>query len=376
VTKRVLHVRADISAVNPIAGSIRMIKNYIHLSDQAVVEPYILLVCKEKESGEILRNFFQIPAERLLLIANFSNHDLFKITFWKKIICFIKKNRIDIIHSHSYKADFITILLKIFIDKKIISTVHGYNPASNRIKSRIIWFFYKHIWYLFDYTILVSEALLGINTFKRLNQQGKLVVAPNFIPEFSTTRKKTHRNSIFTIICIGRLSYEKNQILLCKAIKEITPHNNIKCLLIGDGSERANIERYIEKAGIQEYVYVCGYKENVITYYQEADLLVIPSLSEGLPLVLLEAMSLKCPIVAANIGQMGKILPDGNGLLFEKNNHEDLAKVISFSMDNEEKLGKMADNAYKYYKEHFSVEAGISVVYSVYGYLGLHEDTR
>lgn len=105
---RILHIRADTDALNPIEGATRMIQNYIHYADCAGFESYLLLICSGPDAQ---RAFTGIPPERLLLITDFSNRSLLKFSFWKKIISFIQENCIGILHSHSYKADLIAVML-------------------------------------------------------------------------------------------------------------------------------------------------------------------------------------------------------------------------------------------------------------------------
>jgi glycosyltransferase involved in cell wall biosynthesis len=198
----------------------------------------------------------------------------------------INENRIDIIHSHSYKADFITVLIKWLSGKKIVATIHGFNPASVSIKSRLIWIFFRYIWLFFDQVILVSEVMLKIRIFKLLDKLGKVNIIENFIPELPL-RQSTNdlENKIFTIVSIGRLAYEKNQILLCKALKLISTERNFQCYLVGDGPERKKIKKYINEEGLNERIKLVGFQSDVVIYYGCADVVVIPSLYEGLPIV-------------------------------------------------------------------------------------------
>jgi len=344
-----------------------MIKNYISYSNPSVVDNYILLICNNRELGGLLKSFFEMPDGKVLLLCDYSNRSLLKASFWKKITTFIRKNQIDIVHSHVYKADFIALILKLLLGIKIVSTVHGYNPASNRLKSRVIWLFYRMIWFFFDKVILVSEAMLGIGIFSRLHKKGRVDVMRNFIPEFQASYVGQERdNPLFTIICIGRLAYEKNQMLLCKALSRLESQAEFQCLLIGDGPERPGIERFVMESNLQGKIKILGFEWDVFRYYQMADVCVIPSLHEGLALVMLEAMSQKCPIVAADISEIHVALKDGNGLLFERDNPDDLARKIRFAMKNTQDLALMAEKAYLTFKERYSVDASIRVLHSVY----------
>jgi glycosyltransferase involved in cell wall biosynthesis len=363
----ILHIRADTSSINPIEGVIRVIKNYIHYSDSSDFESKLLLISQDLTQNDIENYFTDIRPEQLLLIGGFSNRDLFTITFWKKLIRLVKDNHIEILQSHSYKSDLITLFLKLFTNTKIISTVHGYNPASDRVKSRIFWGFYRKLWYFFDHIIVVAQAMLEIPVFKRLNQHGKVSVVQNFLSEFpvSNGHQDIFTDS-FTIICIGRLAPEKNQILLCQALKEIQSEKTFKCFIIGDGPERTKIEHYVRFANLEQQIELTGFQSDVLSYYQKADVLVIPSRYEGLPLSLLEAMSLKIPIIATDIGEIHSILQDGKGLLFERDNLSDLVDKLSFAMVHQRELAQMAEKAFNFYQDNFSPQASIQALLNAY----------
>ncbi len=364
MNRRILHIRADTDALNPIEGATRMIQNYIHYADCAGFESYLLLICSGPDAQ---RAFTGIPPERLLLITDFSNRSLLKFSFWKKIISFIQENCIGILHSHSYKADLIAVMLKPFTRSRIVSTVHGYNPASERLKSRLLWQVYRNLWYFFDHVIVVAPAMLKIPVFKRLNKLGRITIVRNFIPGFSgIKRRPTPSGSPFTFLCIGRLSAEKNQILLCQAIKELHPGRELRCVLVGNGSQRAQIEQYITENNLDQQIILAGFQPEVLPFYLQADALVIPSLFEGLPLVLIEAMSLKCPVIAVDIGEIHDLLKDDSGLLFKRDSLESLVEKLCYAMDHPKELKTMAEKAYTIYQEIFSPADSARALLAVY----------
>jgi len=364
---RILHIRADGSIENPIGGSVQVIKSYINYTESQEINNYLMLVCDTPQLGDVYLDFFDFPMDRVILIKDFTISSFLKISFWKKLKKVIQENSIDLIHSHAYKADVIAVILGWITNRRIISTVHGYNPASPSAKSNIIWFFFRNIWYLFDQVILVSKSLLSIPIFKRLNNKGKVRIVENSLP-LSSPRKKVipQQGDQFRLVSIGRLSYEKNQILLCEALAVIAPERNFKCYLVGDGPERNNIEEFIHEASLQDHIELVGFQRDTSTYYDLADVVVIPSLHETSSLVMLEAIAAICPIIASRIGLMKELLSDGAGLLFENNNKLDLIEKINFAMDHPDELKQIAKEAHQIVQDRFSMEENYKGLISIY----------
>ncbi len=112
------------------------------------------------------------------------------------------------------------------------------------------------------------------------------------------------------MIAIGRLSKEKGHEDLLQAFARLLRMDaklRAKLVLVGDGAERANLERLAVTLGIKNQVVFAGQVSDVKPFYALADLLVLPSLSEGSPNVLLEAMAARVPVVSTNVGGVPEI---------------------------------------------------------------------
>ncbi len=122
--------------------------------------------------------------------------------------------------------------------------------------------------------------------------------------------------SRFTIVCVGRMSAEKGQKILIDALAhlktQVRPISLPHVMLLGDGPLRSRLERQVTALGLTEYVTFAGHISVAAPYIAHADLLVLPSLFEGFPNVVLEAMALKTPVLASDIPvirQFGRIGP-------------------------------------------------------------------
>jgi glycosyltransferase involved in cell wall biosynthesis len=135
---------------------------------------------------------------------------------------------------------------------------------------------------------------------------------------------------------IGRLNTEKGQLVFLKAMEDtVRAYPNVKALIVGDGQDRAMLEGFCKEKGLSNHVMFLGYQEKVADYYQVLDLLVSPSLSEGLPNTVLEAMSFGVPVVATAVGGVPEIIQNGNGVMTPPNDPGALSQKIIELLGND-----------------------------------------
>lgn len=132
---------------------------------------------------------------------------------------------------------------------------------------------------------------------------------------------------------------------------------SFKLVIIGDGKERPILERLIEKHNLKDKVILAGRIKNAAIYLKAFDLLVLPSLKEGFPWVILEAMAANIPIVATKVGAIPEVLEnEKSALLVAPNNPAELAKKIQDLLENPGKAKILAENA-QAQLSHFTCEA-------------------
>ncbi len=111
---------------------------------------------------------------------------------------------------------------------------------------------------------------------------------------------------------------------------------NYKIILIGDGTEREKLESKIKNYGLEQDIILTGQIPEAYKYKKAFDLFVLPSVKEGMPWVVLEAMAAKLPIIATKVGALPEIIEDGkNGILVEPKNPSNLAQAINYVLQNE-----------------------------------------
>ncbi len=152
-------------------------------------------------------------------------------------------------------------------------------------------------------------------------------------------------------VCVGRLCEQKGQLLLIEAAKKLRDAGVIfELVLAGDGEMRADIEVLIKKYDLESQIKITGWisSEAVRAHILEAQALVLPSFGEGLPVVIMEAMSLRRPVISTYIAGIPELLKQGeNGWLCVAGDIDDLTKAMLEALSTPlAGLQKMGDTAY------------------------------
>lgn len=256
-------------------------------------------------------------------------------------------------------------------EKKIITQMVGDIDASAYIKKgkgyAVLRFLgrkiYRKIAKFADLNLYVSNDLKNrygenINNAVVSNE---CRVSISDIDELSYVNK---RNSYFNILFIGRLSEEKGIFDLLNAINGIQNKKNIRLTILGDGRLKRQVSEYISINNLEDIVSIDGYiswGNELFKIIRKHHVLVLPSYTEGLPLVLIEAMSNGVPVIASNVGGIPEIVGKNNGLLFEAGNIKELRRCITYMMENENERVKMAKNSIDVAKNN-TIESQLNII--------------
>ncbi len=189
----------------------------------------------------------------------------------------------------------------------------------------------------------------------------KVALIPNGVDtstfKYVTNEKRFDRN----LLWVGRMSIEKGVEYLIRAISQVVaqfPQTTLT--LVGDGPLRADIENLINSLGLEDHVILTGMltHEEIPAHLARADLFVLPSLSEGLPLVLVEAMSAGKPVVATRVGGIPDVLVDEGehqtGYLVPPKDPEALTESICTLLGAPEKAHRMGQNGRERIEQQFT----------------------
>ena len=249
------------------------------------------------------------------------------------ILRYAHDNGFHILHTHGYKGDILLGFIPGVIRKiPLVCTLHGWTSTKSFSKLRL----YEYIDAL---SLRFMDAICVVNhvMFERLrskNLQCPVYVIPNGIQTLSDTGPMPEDEitnfcrQAFTLVSIGRLSKEKGYDYLIEAFALFSKeYDQGQLLIIGEGPEREALENIIRGRGLSGKVLLPGYRECAWRYLHNCSLFVLSSLTEGLPLTLLEAMQIGIPVVATSVGGIpmvvkpsisGMLVPPGDSMLLSE----------------------------------------------------------
>ena len=301
----------------------------------------------------------------------------------KQLYEYIKNYHIDILHTHYYKTDLIGLLACRKTKCKIISTPHGWTvkadfklrcyeqldrilfpfmdavaPLSNELfdslclsKFNIIFHKHSYMSHNFDNS--------DINQFKNiyLIPNGVDISEIDSVHIVSPMLQRWSDSGTFIIGYIGRLVQGKGLDIMLQSLAYARDSIKFKAALVGDGPLRNELEDMAARLGLQDRVRFYGFQEKRLEFLKGFDVFILPSLSEGIPRCLMEAMAAGVPVVASDIpGCRNLVKHEDTGLLFTSEDSHNLAKAILDLAGNQSKRLKLAARAAEFVREHFSAQ--------------------
>lgn len=163
------------------------------------------------------------------------------------------------------------------------------------------------------------------------------------------------------LVCVGRLTPQKGQFLLLKALKTLLAKNySCHLILVGDGELRLPLEKQIKELDLEKNVTITGWADSATVREQilSSHLLVLPSFAEGLPVVLMEALALSRPVISTYIAGIPELVKEGKcGWLVPAGSESDLSQVLEIALQSSsqalENMGKLGSDQVK---KHHSID--------------------
>lgn len=277
---------------------------------------------------------------------------------------------IDILHTHRYKENILgSLAAKRVAVSHVVRTVHGTTEIYSgwkRVKTKVYKALDTVVCRRFVSVIIGVSA--EISDSLKLTFPGKTIHhIPNCIDHLRlipTTEREEKRvklglkSSEFVIGTIGRLTPVKGTEYLIRAVAEIIKRREeVRFLVVGDGPLRIELEALVRSMGLEKEVIFLGWRDDTVDIINALDLFVLPSLHEGMPTVLIEAMTLGIPIVASAIGGIPELIRDGwNGLLVDARNPSALAGQCLSMITDASLASRLASNAKQAARKYRSVE--------------------
>jgi glycosyltransferase involved in cell wall biosynthesis len=275
---------------------------------------------------------------------------------------YASKNQINLMHCHGYKSNFYGLFAS---PRNIPIVATNHNWLASHWRLRAYRRFDSLLVRYFTRIIAVSDGVrkemlrYGVPKEKvRIIDNGidltrfADTISPEVIREEFGIKK-----GVKVIGTVGNLGAEKGHVYLLQAAKGIVNNvESVKFFVVGDGPLRACLENEATQLGIRDNVIFTGFRTDIPNLLSTMDIFVLPSVIEGLPMVLLEAMAAKKAVVATRVGAIPKVVDNGNGILVEPKDAAGLQKAIVSLLTNEEKRRKCASAGYETVRTRFSSE--------------------
>lgn len=278
----------------------------------------------------------------------------------RQIEDYIQEDEVDLVHTHGYKADLYGYLAAWRCDKPVVATCHNWvgGTAALGIYNHLDRMVLKKFNALAAVSDAVAHRLLAFGV-----PPDKIKTIANGIDvmafEHAQPLPLLQAEGSTVVGVVARLDLQKGFEYLLQASRELCKRfSNLKIVIVGEGPDRNAIEEMIEQYGLQSSVILTGQQSNMPGVYAAMDIFVLPSLNEGLPMTVLEAMAASKAVIATRVGAIPSVIKDGeNGLLVSPKDSESLRDAIASLLDDPERRRRLGDQAHAWVSRSYTSEA-------------------
>jgi glycosyltransferase involved in cell wall biosynthesis len=285
----------------------------------------------------------------------------------------IRFQRFNLIHTHGYKANAYGYLAARLERTPVVATCHNWVGGTmaldvyNRLDRTVLRRFHG--------LAAVSDEVMEILVSLGIPREKIRPIANGVDVRASQAADPARFPGIRTISgkiigMVARLDLQKGFEYLLPAIRELCNYvEGLALILVGEGPDRPAIEGMVQRLGLQQNVLLAGRREDMAEVYAAIDVLVLPSLNEGLPMTVLEAMAAGKPIIATRVGAIPSVIRDGEtGLLVAPRDTAGLRDAIALLLEDPHLGKRMGERARVWALQHYSSDAMAAK------YLQLYED--
>ena len=285
----------------------------------------------------------------------------------QQCIDLFKSVKPDLIHLHSSKAGLIGRIAARRLSIPVVFTAHGwgFKPGVPPLRRWIVWASEALVAPLAEHLICVSkyDEQLARNYFVGRSKQRNMIhygISPDALPA-------TPELNPAKIIMVARFQEPKEQSLLIKAFASIQANDDVQLQLVGSGPYLSANQDLAQNLGINHKIQFLGDRTDVPKLLAEAQIFVLLSRYEGLPISILEAMRSGLPIITSSVGGTPEeIEHEKTGFLVPSGNVELVARYLKFLLDNPNLRKQMGDAGRKKFLKEFTIERMLAQTERVY----------
>lgn len=275
----------------------------------------------------------------------------------------IAERRIDVLHAHLGNAHVLAGLAARLTGRQVLATVHARQITPLELEAHRAFGNHLHVVCQHSHLHALGMGAAASHLHAVPNSVDTDLFKPAAPPWRASLRAQFGLDEGVPLVgFVGRLSPEKGPDLFVRCAQRVhDAHPHAHFVLVGDGPMRGAVQARIAQLGLSRHVHLAGVREDMADLYPQLDVLVSSSLTEAMPLAVMEAMACAVPVVATRVGGVPDlVVEDCTGLLAELGDVEGLAALAGALIDEPERRREMGRQARQRMVEHFGMAASVA----------------
>jgi glycosyltransferase involved in cell wall biosynthesis len=306
---KIMHLIGDLTK----GGAERFVVDLCNeLAKDDQYEVFLVSICANDEEETFVKDI-----SKAVRYVSFNKERGFSLSVFMALTKWLVKANPQVLHSHLNGFEYLAFYL--FLNKSTLffHTIH--NTAVAECPNFFIKNF-RRIWYKSDKVKPVTISFDGSKTYRDYYKLNNDIIIENGRQDLVTsdeypllTEQYKKADAEFILVHVGRIATEKNQELLIKAVQQFNATEEKKCklIIIGEVKEKRLYQHLLEVVNNDSYIEFVGGKHNVVDYLNIADAFCLSSVFEGMPISLIEALSVGCIPVCTPVGGIKQMIKHG-----------------------------------------------------------------
>jgi glycosyltransferase involved in cell wall biosynthesis len=369
--------------ITGIAGSEKYLLSALPALKRAGHDIHFLALHPEKNKDGYREFKAQLEAEGIPVhVLPFRSFPFYSLM--KNIKKLQREHSFEVFHSHLIHADFLLALYKKFVNPGacLVSTKHGFQEwynnkygfsamgKRNNVYLRVAKFAERQM----DAAIAISKGLRDLYLGMKISKDDKIELIHYGLdfpdPVRQEEEKRFWKNQL---VLVGRLTAFKGHRYAIECLPQVLEtHPDTGLVIVGSGQLEDELKELVAKLQLQGHVRFLGYSPEARACMASSDIVLVPSVSEGFGVVVLEAFSVKKPIVAFDVPSLNEHIQSGeNGFLANPYDLEEYAAFISELLNSESKRSSFGEAGYNKLQDYYSLTRMTEETMSFYDKLNL-----